>query len=75
MLPIVLTGRLKNLTRRIPTITAMSEPGILLLINGQTIRIARLTRPITSAHTLRVLALRMMALILSTVSIVTVPSG
>ena len=47
--PIVLTLRPANFTINTPTITAISEPGIFLLIFGHTIWIASASRPIRSA--------------------------
>ena len=71
--PIVLTFILRNLTIRIPTITAMSDPGIFSEIYGHTIRITRHTAPTISACTLMVEMFRTIASTFSIVSIVTVP--
>ena len=43
--PMVFTFMFRSFTMKIPTNTAISEPGIFLLMKGQTISTARLTRP------------------------------
>ena len=73
--PIVLTFMCRSFTIRIPTITAIRDPGIVLLIYGHTIRIARQTSPTTSACQLIVDIFLAIASTFSIVSIVTVPSG
>ena len=59
----------------IPTTTAISEPGIFLLMNGQTMRMARHTTPTITACQFIVPIFPAMAFTLSTVSMVTVPAG
>ena len=67
--PIVFTGICKPFTMAIPAITARSDGGIVSLIIGQTIRIARHTAPTMTACTLMVLIKRISPTNLSIVSI------
>ena len=73
--PMVLTFRGRNLTIRIPTITAINDPGIFLAKYGAMIRTARLTRPTITAWMFRVEIFWINASSFSIVSIGFTPSG
>ena len=68
-----LSGR--NCTIRLPTITAISDPGILFKSIGEMIRIARLTIPTIKASVFIVEIFSANALNFSVVSIGFTPSG